>query len=89
MFGGLRGQFGPLVIGGDLGYGRSDGDLHLDETDSQLTIDYANDSQWHWAIHAGRAPVRAGRRRGVPVLTISDSPDGPLAPALLQFAAAP
>ncbi len=52
IFGGWRGEIRRFVIGGELGFGRADGDLHLDVANT-LAIDYANDGQRHWAIHAG------------------------------------
>jgi hypothetical protein len=52
-FGGLRGQFGGFVVGGELGIGRTDGDLRLDEPANLLTIDYQNKAQWHWLLSAG------------------------------------
>lgn len=53
FFGGLRGQFRGFVIGGELGYGRTDGDLILSEPSRLLTVDYKNDSQWNWTLTGG------------------------------------
>lgn len=53
VFGGLRRQFGGVVVGAELGVGRMDGDLRLEEPARGLVVDYAGDSQWHWALSAG------------------------------------
>lgn len=53
VFGGVRGQFQGFVLGAELGFGRTDGDLILSEPARLLTIDYKNDSQWHWTLNAG------------------------------------
>lgn len=53
VFGGLRGQFQGFVVGAQLGFGRTDGDLVLSEPSRLLTVDYKNDSQWHWTLNAG------------------------------------
>lgn len=53
VFGGLRAQFQGFVLGAELGFGRTDGDLILSEPSRLLTIDYQNDSQWHWTLNAG------------------------------------
>jgi len=53
VFGGVRGQFRGFVLGAELGFGRTDGDLVLSEPSRLLTIDYKNDSQWHWTLNAG------------------------------------
>lgn len=53
IFGGLRRQFGGVVVGGEIGVGRMDGDLRLEEPARGLVVDYAGDSQWHWALSAG------------------------------------
>jgi len=53
VFGGLRGQFQGFVLGAELGFGRTDGDLILSDPARLLTIDYKNDSQWHWTLNAG------------------------------------
>lgn len=52
IFGGLRVQSRGFVIGGELGRGRTDGDLRLEER--SFTVDYRNGSQWHWTLQAGR-----------------------------------
>jgi hypothetical protein len=59
MFGGLRGQIGRLVVGGELGLGRMDGDLRLEDLERAMVVGYAGDSQWHWALNAGYV-VRPG-----------------------------
>lgn len=51
LVGGFRIQARGFVVGGELGRGWADGDLHLDA--APLTIDYANGSQGHWQLHAG------------------------------------
>ncbi len=53
VFGGLRGQIGGLVLGAELGLGRTDGDLVLQEPGRLLTVDYKNNSQWNWTLNAG------------------------------------
>lgn len=53
VFGGLRGQFQGFVLGAELGFGRTDGDLILSEPSRLLTIDYLNDSQWNWTLNVG------------------------------------
>jgi hypothetical protein len=50
-FAGLRAQARGFVIGGELGAGRTDGDLTL--SSDRLDVEYRNSSQWHWALHAG------------------------------------
>lgn len=52
-FGGLRLQFGGVVVGGELGLGRTDGDLVLEDPSRLLRVDYENDRQWYWALTAG------------------------------------
>jgi hypothetical protein len=59
VFGGLRGQVGRVVVGGELGLGRMDGNLRLDDPSRDLVVNYAGDSQWHWGLHAGYV-VRPG-----------------------------
>ncbi len=51
VFGGLRAQVAGFVIGGDLGVGRLDGEMRLDE--SSTAIRYQADSQWRWSLHGG------------------------------------
>jgi hypothetical protein len=51
-FGGLRLQRAGFVVGGDLGLGRMDGDLRLD--DQSTSIGYQGNSQWRWSLHGGR-----------------------------------
>lgn len=53
LFGGLRAQFSGFVIGGELGYGRTDGDLVLSDPSRLLTVDYQNNSQWNWTLTGG------------------------------------
>lgn len=53
LFGGLRAQLGGVVIGGDLGVGRVDGQLTLADPGRRLTVNYQNRSQWHWAATLG------------------------------------
>ncbi|MGE0863153.1 MAG: hypothetical protein AB7P34_04555 [Vicinamibacterales bacterium] len=53
VFGGVRGQFRGFVLGAELGFGRTDGDLVLADSSRQLTVDYINDSQWNWTLNAG------------------------------------
>ena len=50
-FAGARLHRRGFVIGSEVGAGRTNGDLHLGETN--LTVDYRNQSQWHWQLHAG------------------------------------
>lgn len=52
-FGGWRFQARGFVLGGELGVGRTDGDLLLANPSRALLIDYKNSSQWHWGLHAG------------------------------------
>ncbi|MEZ5416097.1 MAG: hypothetical protein R2708_02000 [Vicinamibacterales bacterium] len=52
---GLRGHVGPVVVGGELGKGRLDGALQLEDLSRGLVVDYDTSSQWHWALTAGRA----------------------------------
>lgn len=53
VFGGFRRQFGGVVLGAELGLGWMDGNLRLEEPARGLVVDYAGDSQWHWALSAG------------------------------------
>lgn len=53
-FGGMRVQIRGFVLGGELGIGRSDGDLQLFDSLRSLVIDYQNSSQWHWSIMGGK-----------------------------------
>ncbi len=53
VFGGVRGQVRGFVVGAELGFGRTDGDLVLNDPSRQLTVDYVNDSQWNWMLNAG------------------------------------
>lgn len=53
VFGGVRGQLRGFVLGAELGLGRTDGDLVLSDPSRVLTVDYKNDSQWHWTLSAG------------------------------------
>jgi hypothetical protein len=54
-FAGLRLQVSRFVAGGELGIGRMDGDLILNDAARGVVVDYRNDSQWHWGLHAGFA----------------------------------
>ncbi|MEZ5418528.1 MAG: hypothetical protein R2708_14460 [Vicinamibacterales bacterium] len=56
---GLRGQLGRIAIGGELGLGRTDGDLRLEDPARRLDVRYGNRRQWHWALMAG--PVLGSR----------------------------
>ena len=53
VLGGLRRAIGRLVVGGELGLGRMDGDLVLHDPARDLRVAYANPGQWHWAVAAG------------------------------------
>ena len=50
---GLRGHVGRLVLGGEFGVGRTDGDLILEAPARDLIVRYENRGQWHWALTAG------------------------------------
>lgn len=53
FYAGLRAQLSGFVIGGELGYGRTDGDLVLTDPARLLTVDYNNNSQWNWTLNGG------------------------------------
>jgi hypothetical protein len=53
IFGGLRGQIAGFALGGELGFGRTDGDLVLEDPGRFLAVDYANSAQWHWMLTGG------------------------------------
>ena len=63
---GLRGQLldDRLFVGGEVQYGRTDGDLTYFDPPSQSHVSYANDSQTGFGITVGYA---AGARRSVAV----------------------
>lgn len=62
FYGGLRGQLGSgFVLGGELGYGRLDGDLILSEPSRLLQVEYTTDAQWSWTLTAGHTIPARGR----------------------------
>ena len=55
VYGGYRLQLRSVVFGGELGLGRTDGDLFLDDPLRTLTVDYRNRTQSHWQLTGGYA----------------------------------
>lgn len=53
LSGGVRFALGPVVVGGDVGVGRLDGELQRRDDATATTVLYDTSSQRHWRLLAG------------------------------------